>query len=83
MALEVFDIKEDQIKVKVDYGDLKALKDVVKKWNFKDEGAALRFAFTALYLTEPGKLFKENQEGDMLLLQPTEEYATLSPINSY
>lgn len=37
-------------------GDWKALKEITKKWNFKDEVAALRFALAVLTEAEDGTL---------------------------
>lgn len=39
---------ETQTNLEVDNGDLQALKEVIEKYNFKDEEAALRFGLIVL-----------------------------------
>lgn len=46
---------EGQI-VKIYNGDWKALKEITKKWRFKDETSALRFALAVLTQAEDGTL---------------------------
>ena len=46
---------EGQI-VKIYNGDWEALKEITKKWNFKDETSALRFALAVLTQAEDGTL---------------------------
>jgi hypothetical protein len=43
---------EHSITLSFDNGDLQALKDVIGKFNFKDEEAALRFALFVLLKSE-------------------------------
>ena len=48
MAIRKTQTTETQTNFEVDNGDLQALKEVIQKYNFKDEEAALRFGLVVL-----------------------------------
>lgn len=56
-----------QIKLSVDNGDLQALKEVVEKFSFVDEQAALRFALFALLKAEKNVLYVDQGEKKVVL----------------
>lgn len=55
---ELSDQSNDLKKVyELDNGDLAALGEVEKKWNFKDKESALKFALAILYKSEKPEIF--------------------------
>lgn len=63
---------DSQFKLNVDNGDLQALKEVVDKFRFVDEQAALRFALFALLKAEKNVLYVD--EGDKkVVLAPSRQ----------
>lgn len=62
MAIDKRNEQEEQIKgtpgqsFNIYNGDWEALKEVTKKWHFKDEASALRFALAVLAKAEDGTL---------------------------
>lgn len=57
-------INEDQQRMlKLDNGDLKGLREVIEKYGFKDEEAALRFALLVLLKAEDNAVWVVENDG--------------------
>ena len=59
-------VSEEDLKgllFNLDNGDLTAIQEVVKKWKFKDEESALRFALAVMRQSKDNILFIESEEG--------------------
>lgn len=61
------------LSIKLDNGDYRILKEIVKKWKFKDQESALRFALAVLDDTEEGSLCKNKGEEEFSILRPTSQ----------
>lgn len=65
--------QEAVIIVQFDNGDLDALREIKKKWNFKDLESVLRFGLAVLTISENGRLFHEKADGKSLRFEPMED----------
>jgi hypothetical protein len=54
-------------KLAIDNGDLQAIKEVIEKYNFIDEQAALRFALFALLKAEKNVIYVDEGEKKVML----------------
>lgn len=59
----------EKLALSLDNGDFKALKDVQKKYNFKDEESLLRFALVTLLRAEKNTVYID-EGGEKVGLQP-------------
>lgn len=61
--------KNEKLILELDNGDRSKLKEVIERWNFKDEQSFLRFTISMLLCTEDKVLWiKEN--GDLVQILP-------------
>lgn len=60
-------------QIEISNGDLIALNEIVKRWNFKDIESALRFGVAALSIAKKNALFYENDSGEKIMLEPTDQ----------
>jgi hypothetical protein len=65
--------KAEKVNVEFNNGDLEALRDIKKKWHFKDLESVLRFGLAVLTIAEKGKLFHEKTNGKMERLDPMDD----------
>lgn len=72
MAINKIEEKADSLRIDINNGDLSALHEIMKKWNFKDKESALRFGIAILTMTEKGSLYQGKSDGSKLALQPAE-----------
>lgn len=56
MAVTIKEENETEVLLKIDNGDFKKMREVLQRWNFKDEQAFLRFVVSALLETEDTKI---------------------------
>jgi len=69
-------VAKDEIKgtlFHVDNGDLQALDQITKKWKFKDEESALRFALALMKQNEGNTIYITRPDGAKIGLQPSDE----------
>ena len=71
MAIKIVSDTDEALNIEINNGDLKALKEIVSKWRFKDKDSALRFAVAILSITDNGKLYQE-KDGSKVPLEPVE-----------
>lgn len=69
---EASNLSDETILIAIDNGDLRALKEVMAKWNFNSEENALRFAFGVLFLSMDSKTIKVLKDGSLAQVYPTE-----------
>ena len=77
MAIKKTLNNSDKITLDINNGDLTALKEVIEKFKFKDEEAALRYSLYALLRTDTTGLVVE-EEGKMFRLEPTSKVINLN-----
>ena len=58
--------------IKLDKGDLDALKDIMDQYNFVDQQALLRYALAVLLYSDDNKLYVR-RDGDMLSLSASDQ----------
>lgn len=74
MAIKKLSEQEpDTLTLEINNGDLNALNEIVKKWDFRDSESALRFALAVLTVTKPGTLLQEKEDKNTAALMPTEK----------
>lgn len=61
----------DEMMLKINNGDLVALKEIQQKWRFKNIESILRFAIAVLVQAEKQRVFIDTQ-GKPTALEPTE-----------
>ena len=71
MAVKIISDKSEILEVGIDNGDLKALNEIIEKWNFKNKESALRFAIAVLSITNKKTLYQEKESWEKVALQPT------------
>ena len=59
--------------VEFNNGDLDALRNIKKKWKFKDLEGALRFGLAVLTMADNGKLFHEKENGKTERFEPMDD----------
>jgi predicted metalloprotease len=70
MSIKITQQQQGKISLEIDNGDLKALEEVIEKFDFKNEEAVLRYALYALLRSDIGGLLVE-EDGKMFRLEPT------------
>jgi len=63
---------EEALNLSIKNGDLVALREITKTWNFKDEESVLRYALAVMTIAKSKKLFIENYYGEKIELEPTD-----------
>jgi hypothetical protein len=61
--------KENKLILEIDNGDLTKMEEVLKRWNFKDEQAFLRFTVSLLLETENKALWMQ-ENGNPVPIAP-------------
>jgi hypothetical protein len=62
---------EDNVTLHISNGDLKAFKEIIKKWQFKDYESVLKYTLAVLSQAEGNSVFIEDGSGTKIGLQPT------------
>jgi hypothetical protein len=73
MAINQIEDTEQNLKIDINNGDLKALEDIINNWKFKDKASALRFAIAVLKQSSRDSLGIRNKDGHVNLFQPGDE----------
>ena len=81
MAINIGEVQKkmdgkDSIVINVDNGDLKALDDIEKKWNFKDKESLLKFAM-AVMLKADNSIVKISIGGEEIEVSPKPDLLNL------
>ena len=61
------------ILLNLNNGDLIALEETVKKWGFKDNESALRFALAVIAQSEGGLVYIDSKDQKKIGLKPSQE----------
>lgn len=65
--------------VEINNGDLKALADIINRWEFKDVESALRYAIAVLTIAQDKKLFYEKDDGEKVTIEPADSLKREQP----
>ena len=63
----------NSILLNLNNGDLIALEETVKKWGFKDNESALRFALAVIAQSEGGLVYIDSKDQKKIGLKPSQE----------
>lgn len=62
----------EELDLKIDNGDLKALKEIIKKFEFKSPEAVLRYALAIFSITDKASI-EVTKKGDKVTVNPSQD----------